>query len=710
MSEKSGRPGDDFYAGKQISLDDYFLDEDVDHPEEKRNNPVDDIEQKGRSGRKAGAEQNKSQPKKAEAAPEGNRRQEQKSADGRYGKKSGVQEAFKEEKKDVEVPGQQIMKKEDGKKPKKTEDASVEIASQEPVSGGKKAGKAQGGQGRKKEGTRSRRLEEAGEVSADERKRGAGKSSSDSRRNNAERSSSNSRRSDAEEFSADARKDNQKGERKKREEQWSSSRKNPQKKQRPAGEGKGKSGKRSGLKVLGIVAGIFAVVVSALYIGVSLFFTSHFYINTKINGHEFSAKSVEDVERFMRAQVEDYTLTIVEKENKTDTVSGKDISLKYEENKDIKKALEKQNAFLWPQAFFKKNSAEVTIDVSYDHEALDHLIDNLQAVKAEQIPATSAYPKFDGTQFVVEPEVTGTAVDMDILRQKVKDAVSEFQPELKMEEEGCYALPQYTSESVEVKDACNEMNKYLQASITYTMDEPIVVDRGMISNWVTADENMNVTFHEDAVRAWLAEFGQRYDTVGTTRTITSPQGRTVEVSGGTYGWGVDEDTEFAALVNSIRNGEVITKEPAYCVGQTAASHGPQDWGSTYAEVDLAVQHMWYIVDGVVAMESDVVTGVPIPAKETTPGVFSILEKSLNKTLVGEIVPSTGKPEYETPVAFWMRITWSGIGFHDATWQPAFGGSLYSSGYGSHGCVNMPYDAASTLYNMMPEGTPVIVHY
>ena len=163
------------------------------------------------------------------------------------------------------------------------------------------------------------------------------------------------------------------------------------------------------------------------------------------------------------------------------------------------------------------------------------------------------------------------------------------------------------------------MNKYVQASITYTMTEQEVVDKTLISEWLTVDDKMQVTFHEDAVRAWLTEFGDKYDTVGTTRTITTPTGKTAEVSGGTYGWSIDEDTEFEALVNSIKNGETVSKEPAYY--QTAAAHSPQDWGNTYAEVDLSTQHMWYIVDGNIVLETDVVTGYPTPEKETPAGVY-----------------------------------------------------------------------------------------
>lgn len=473
---------------------------------------------------------------------------------------------------------------------------------------------------------------------------------------------------------------------------------------------RGRKAKKSGVTTALIATGVILGVFVAAYIGVSTYFMSHFYMNTEINGHDFSMKTTADVKEYMEQQVQGYTLRILEKNNQSDSISGEEISLEYKENKDIENVLKKQNAFLWPQAFFIKNSSKATVDVSYDRDALEKKIGELQAVKGEQTPPVSAYPKFNGTEYDVEPEVTGTKVDMDILREKIHQYISEFQPELNMETENCYALPKYTSDSGDVRAACNEMNQYLKASITYSMDQPVVVDKTLISNWVSADENMKVTFDEGAVREWLREFGKQYDTVGKTRSITSPWGKTVDVSGGTYGWSVDEEAEYPALLASIKNGETVTRDPIYCDGQTAASRGPQDWGSTYVEVDLSGQHMWFIVDGAVALETDVVTGVPIPAKETPSGVYSILEKELNSTLVGEIDPATGQPEYRTVVAFWMRVTWSGIGFHDATWQPAFGGSLYANGAGSHGCINMPYDQASALYNMMPMGTPVIIHY
>ena len=126
------------------------------------------------------------------------------------------------------------------------------------------------------------------------------------------------------------------------------------------------------------------------------------------------------------------------------------------------------------------------------------------------------------------------------------------------------------------------MNQYLKAKITYTMDEEVVVDKDLISQWVTCDSEMNVTFNEEAVKAWMREFGEKYDTVGKTRSFTTPDGKQTQVSGGTYGWIVNEAQEAQNLIENIKNGENITKEPEY--KQTAASRSALDWGTTYAEV------------------------------------------------------------------------------------------------------------------------------
>jgi|GEM_PF-1590614 len=120
---------------------------------------------------------------------------------------------------------------------------------------------------------------------------------------------------------------------------------------------------------------------------------------------------------------------------------------------------------------------------------------------------------------------------------------------------------------------------------------------------------------------------------------------------------------------------------------------------TYVDVNLSTQRLRFIKNGMVTLECDVVTGKPSTA--TPPGTFRIISKARNVTLVG--------PGYASPVKYWMPFTAGGVGLHDASWQSAFGGNRWNTGFGSHGCVNMPLWAVRDLYGQVKAGTVVQVH-
>ena len=60
--------------------------------------------------------------------------------------------------------------------------------------------------------------------------------------------------------------------------------------------------------------------------------------------------------------------------------------------------------------------------------------------------------------------------------------------------------------------------------------------------------------------------------------------------------------------------------------------------------------MWYVVDGSIALETDVVTGQPIPERITPEGTYSILEKGeksgtdrcYRSSHGGTFIPNTGE--------------------------------------------------------------------
>ena len=78
-----------------------------------------------------------------------------------------------------------------------------------------------------------------------------------------------------------------------------------------------------------IIAGSIVGALVVIYLGISAFFIGHFYIDTEINGQDFSGKSVSDVENYIKEQVQDYELTIIEQNNEKDVIKGSDISLTY---------------------------------------------------------------------------------------------------------------------------------------------------------------------------------------------------------------------------------------------------------------------------------------------------------------------------------------------------------------------------------------------
>ena len=484
---------------------------------------------------------------------------------------------------------------------------------------------------------------------------------------------------------------------------------NDEKKARKRAQRRKKRGK-SAKKAVAISLISFLVLLGGGYLGGVYYFDDHLFFQTTINGMDFSSKSVGDVEEYMHSQVRDYTLTIEESDGETQQVSGSSIALEYVPGDELKQLVEGQNKFLWVESLWKKTEIEAPIGVTYNEEALAGELDKLPCLQKEnQVKSVNAHPEFKDTEFVIIPEVVGTRIDREVFDEAVAAAISGFSDTLKLEETECYIKPKYLKDSEKVVAAKNKMNSYLGANVTYDFNPYTeVVDASVISKWVKVNKKMKVTFNKDAVKKYIASLAEKYDTINKTREFTTANGNNVSVVPGTYGWEMDQETEYEKLLSDIKKEKTVTREPAYF--SKAAVHETMDMGNTYAEVDLSAQHMWLFQNGKVTLESDVVTGNPnIGNRETPSGVYSILELQRNATLVGEKDPKTGKPEYRTPVAFWMRVTWSGIGFHDATWQPYFGGSLYLTN-GSHGCINMPYDKAEALFGLLEVGMPVVIHY
>ena len=455
-------------------------------------------------------------------------------------------------------------------------------------------------------------------------------------------------------------------------------------------------------KKMKIAIGAAAGVV-VLYFGFAVYFSSHFFIGTKINGKDCAFKTAQEAEKLISPNTQHYVITLLEREDKSEEILGEEIDLETQYDITTAKLKKKQNPLLWIGGLFHKSTYTATVKFQYNHEKLEKIIDKLDCMQKENsrkpVNAKVVYNQEQKSYELQEADF-GTVVLRENLTNAFLKTIEEMGEEVNLEENQCYQEPELTSESDVLKETLEKANQYCQASVTYEMgDEKVVVDGEQIHTWIKLKKNGSVKLEKDKVKEYIDELAQEYDTFGMTRTFTtSYKKKKVTIDQGDYGWWMDRETETDELYNAISNGENITRKPAY--RQEAAQYGKNDIGDTYVEINLTTQHLFLYEDGKLILESDVVTGKPDGKHNTPPGVYGMTYTERNATLRG--------PGYVTPVSYWMPFN-GDIGLHDATWQSAFGGERYKI-YGSHGCVNLPLSVAQEIFEHAYTNMPVVCYF
>ena len=214
------------------------------------------------------------------------------------------------------------------------------------------------------------------------------------------------------------------------------------------------------------------------------------------------------------------------------------------------------------------------------------------------------------------------------------------------------------------------------------------------------DEEGCLIISEEKVRSWVEQLAEQYDTCKTDREFLSTRGDVVTVKYGTYGTKIDVEKEVAYLMKAMqeRRTETEVHIPAY--RQKGYVRGLDDIGDTYIEVDMTGQHLYFYLEGELALDTDIVTGDVSRRRETPEGIYYVYSKQRNRILRGA--------DYASFVKYWMPVV-GGVGLHDASWRRKFGEEIYKKD-GSHGCINMPSEEAAKLYEMTEKGMPVIMFY
>ena len=251
-----------------------------------------------------------------------------------------------------------------------------------------------------------------------------------------------------------------------------------------------------------------------------------------------------------------------------------------------------------------------------------------------------------------------------------------------------------------VTDLNSQLKKYRSSTVTYTFgNETAVLDSDTITSWLKA-EGETLTLDEEAVKAYISELANKYNTIYVPRTFHTSAGTDVTIEGNEYGYRIDQDGEYAQLLEDLKSGTAVTREPVYSK-KGYQRNGTDDLAGSYIEVSLDAQHLWLYKDGSLVAETDIVSGKPVKGRETYRGAWPIAYKASPYNL------SSSEYGYNVKVNYWMPFVY-GQGLHDASWQSSFGGNRYKTN-GSHGCINLPKDQAALIYNTIDAGYPIIIY-
>lgn len=427
-----------------------------------------------------------------------------------------------------------------------------------------------------------------------------------------------------------------------------------------------------------------------------------FFDNTLINGVDASRMSVRQVEEAISAGIDGYSLTIRTRGGESEQITGEDMNLHSEFDGTLEKMLAEQKPNEWWQ--HRKETVTYQIDTMtvFDRDKLEEKLKALNCFdEARKQEPEDAYLSeyISGVGYQVVPETEGNVLLWDVVFEHVSNAVVNLQAEVDLESINAYKEAAVKSDDSLLNAEAEARNRIVNVTVTYRFGDSVEKLDGVVtSQWLVKNADGGIGIDGSQAAEYVKSLASRYNTAYKTKSLKTSYGPTVSISGGNYGWRINQTAETEALLEILRSGESQSREPVYA--QTANSRGVNDYGNTYVEINLTAQHLYFYKDGKLMVESDFVSGNEAKGYSTPAGAYPLTYKQRNATLKGE--------DYATPVDYWMPFN-GGIGMHDANWRSSFGGTIYKTN-GSHGCVNLPPSVAKTIYENISSGAPVLCYH
>ena len=337
-----------------------------------------------------------------------------------------------------------------------------------------------------------------------------------------------------------------------------------------------------------------------------------------------------------------------------------------------------------------------------------------ELLRMKRTAPESAYTTLEDGVYTVHAEVPGTELNEAAVLDGLRAAASTLgvtadgpqDASFELTSVDCYKQPEITTETLrdtpdslfrtalaelEVKIAFNE------ASAQYLPHGEETLTSHDLASIVDLEPDGTVTVDEKVLGEKVSRWAESYSKKDTPFLFDSWVKGLTEISFVTCDYLIDAQSvteQIRAQLLTMQSGTVSVEAACY-----DKDGEPFSLGDSYIEVDFDNQQMTFIKDGRLVVNTNIVTGA-LNGHQTPTGLYETHGKEHDVWLKGD--------DYLVFVKYWVSVVGDLIGLHDASWRSNFGASFYVYG-GSHGCVNTPEEAMAWIWNLIEDGTPVIMH-
>ena len=368
---------------------------------------------------------------------------------------------------------------------------------------------------------------------------------------------------------------------------------------------------------------------------------------------------------------------------------------------NVQEAIIKQNALVWPLYYFKTTNIMNDFEekIEYDLLSLEEVVNHLGFDMKQRASSQDARVVKEGTTFKIQPEVYGKQVNAKSLAAGISESLASRKSTLDLE--NAYIQPQITEKSQKIQEQMTKIDKMLETKLTLEFaDVSVEIPTDKIVSWINIDDYGVLEISLEQIEKYIEEINSQYAGRYQTHEFQSTYQGQVTVQPGTFGWYIDPHQEAQNILEDIKNGVEIIREPT--IGG-AGYEEEDEFGPHYVEVDLANQMMLIYRDQELVLETPIVSGQT--GTDTIPGAYQVWNKESPSVLVG--YNPRYEREYQQPVSYWIAFDDQAQGIHDANWQGSFGGETYRYS-GSLGCINTPPSIMGQVYDLIDYGMPVII--